>query len=445
VTRATKLGAPVGALGAHQIVAVDARGAVQVVAARCEIDWLVGTGDRWRRAASEPGVRQHRISGAPAVQTRLAVPGGDIVHEVYAVAGSVPLAIIDVHNDSPEAVALAIVVRGEPGHGVRAMRGDGRAVFVDESPLLYATRPAQHVATASDEASLLDIVTANATTAGCDFDVRDRNGGVVAAVVWAVAHRTHLRISVPLARTTDPVDATVVNGAPDVHAVVRGWQLHLERGMRVEHDDVALVELADAARGALVLLADADEPRPGSDEAAACEDWGFDAEALTAWSRLGWRARRAAGRRDRAAHRDAWQRLRNHLNEAGTGPARHPACFLRALRDVVLSDTQTDGESAVELLNGFPLEWLGQNLAVHDAPTRHGPVSFALRWHGARPALLWSAPPGVVLRAPRFDAAWRTVGGDGEVLFDPPSGELMSFETGAPAASTEPGDAGTFI
>jgi hypothetical protein len=48
--------------------------------------------------------------------------------------------------------------------------------------------------------------------------------------------------------------------------------------------------------------------------------------------------------------------------------------------------------------------------------TRHGAVSFALRWHGAKPALLWDAPAGVSLRAPGLDGSWTSSGGAGEAL-----------------------------
>ena len=41
----------------------------------------------------------------------------------------------------------------------------------------------------------------------------------------------------------------------------------------------------------------------------------------------------------------------------------------------------------------LPDAWLGQGIEVHDAPTHHGVLSFAVRWHGDRPALLWELTP----------------------------------------------------
>jgi hypothetical protein len=68
---------------------------------------------------------------------------------------------------------------------------------------------------------------------------------------------------------------------------------------------------------------------------------------------------------------------------------------------------------------GVPRSWIGQNFEVHDLPA--GPattVSFALRWHGERPAVLWEthgdpvrltspvSAPGWSSDAPSGDALW---------------------------------------
>ena len=53
---------------------------------------------------------------------------------------------------------------------------------------------------------------------------------------------------------------------------------------------------------------------------------------------------------------------------------------------------------------------------VNGAVTPHGVVSFALRWHGARPALLWDVSDGVALGAPGLDPAWEGGPGPGEAL-----------------------------
>ncbi len=163
---------------------------------------------------------------------------------------------------------------------------------------------------------------------------------------------------------------------------------------------------------------------------AALEDWGFDAEATRGWSRLGWRARRAARRRAPVA---TWNDVR------ALDAQRAPAEFLLALRQVLAAET---GDH-VDLLPHFPPEWLGQAVAVHDLPLRAGPLSFAVRWHGARPALLWDAPAGIELRASALDPQWR--GRDaGEVLLAEPPAPLLAMGSGRREGTTidDPGSFG---
>jgi hypothetical protein len=56
---------------------------------------------------------------------------------------------------------------------------------------------------------------------------------------------------------------------------------------------------------------------------------------------------------------------------------------------------------------------------VRDAPTHRGPVSWSVRWHGDRPALLWEGAPGATFTAPGLDAAWSSDDARGEVLLAP--------------------------
>ena len=70
-------------------------------------------------------------------------------------------------------------------------------------------------------------------------------------------------------------------------------------------------------------------------------------------------------------------------------------------------------------------------------PLRRGSCSFAVRWHGARPALLWDVPPGVEVRAPALDPAWSSSEPVGETLLaEPPRALLPMGERGARSAAT---------
>jgi hypothetical protein len=92
--------------------------------------------------------------------------------------------------------------------------------------------------------------------------------------------------------------------------------------------------------------------------------------------------------------------------------ARGDADLLAALRAVLVREV--DGE--VALLTAWPPDWVGQPIDVRAAPTRRGPVSYSVRWHGDRPAVLWEGPAGMRFTAPGLDPMWTTTEARGEAL-----------------------------
>lgn len=104
--------------------------------------------------------------------------------------------------------------------------------------------------------------------------------------------------------------------------------------------------------------------------------------------------------------------------------------LLGAVRTALVDDGPGDGGAPeLRVFAGFPTTWLGQGVEVHEAPTRFGHLSCAVRWHGERPALLWDLDPGadglttgVVLTAPALDPAWSTTDPRGEALLAAPAG-----------------------
>jgi hypothetical protein len=206
------------------------------------------------------------------------------------------------------------------------------------------------------------------------------------AVVFPVPHRTSVRVALP-----------------DAESVVRGWDRLLDRGMRVELP-AGLQHEVDAARADGLLA-------PPSGEAfATLEAWGFDDEAIAMWPRLGLRARRAARR------------------ASGVGVLG----VLGEIRAALV----TESDRSIAAFPGFRTAWLGQSLAVHDAPMRSGRASFALRWHGARPALLWDVPAGMTLRAPVLDPLFVTTEPAGERLLAEPPAALLPMGERAPVGGT---------
>ena len=95
------------------------------------------------------------------------------------------------------------------------------------------------------------------------------------------------------------------------------------------------------------------------------------------------------------------------------------ADVLTFVRNLLVRDTN----SALALCSMVPDAWLGQGIEVHDAPTHRGVLSFAVRWHGDRPALLWELVPhddaAVRMTAPGLDPSWSSTERAGEALLAP--------------------------
>jgi hypothetical protein len=408
----------IGVLGSSRQALVDGHGAITPDGGRWQLDWWIGADDRWHVPAREAAVRQTLVGSAPIVETSLRVPGGDAVLRAWGVGGPAELVAVEIENASPAPFVAALVLGPATDGRVHSVATRGAWVTVDGRPALRTPRPASRWA-AGTPGETFDVVAAGGAQERAFTGVGGRRTRLEVALLHPVAHRTRLRGALAVGRPgrSVPVDVVDLSLLPDAGAAAAGWDAQLRRGMRVVVPDTQLQRAIDAGRAALLLAADA-RRRPSAEDVAALEDWGFDAEATTAWRRLGVRARTRASRR---THDPApWRAIRARLASASstfTWPDG-PAPLLRATRDLLV--TAGDDESA-DLLVELPSEWLGQNLEVHDAPTRAGRVSYAVRWHGARPALLWECERPIRLGAPRLDRSWSTTEARGEALLAAPT------------------------
>lgn len=388
----------IGVLGGKRDATVDRSGVVSPRATTWELDWWVGAEDRWHVPAREAAVRQHLVEGMPVVQTAMRVPGGDAVHRVYGVpTGDVgEVAVVEIANESPAPFVAALVVRG-----AAALDLDGATIWADGRSAIRAPRPPSRWA-ASVDGSTEDVVVSGGASDAPFPHRQDRGARLVGAFLFPVAHRTTLRAVVGLGTqgigTADPA------ALPTAEAVARGWLAQLDRGMRVELPDEQLQRAVDTARAATVLAGQAWRADP--EVAAVLEDWGLDAEAAVAWGRLTGRARRRL--RKRAPIRSTWVEAR----ERARSPDAH---LLAAVRAAVVEDH----DESVVLAADWPAGWIGQPIDVRDAPTRRGPVSWSVRWHGDRPALLWEGPAGATFTAPGLDRSWSSSDARGEALLAP--------------------------
>jgi hypothetical protein len=400
-------GLQIGALGYGARARVDACGAVQ--AGELALDWWVGADDRWHVPAEETS-RQQRPFSAPIVETMVRIPSGDAVHRVYAVAADGrAVTVIEIENRSPAPFTAALVVGITRDARIEV---DGTALRLDGEVVLALPRPPGAWAAAPSTREI--VMSGAARTDGFET----QRGPIEVALLFPVSHRTTWRAAL----TNAPVD---VRALPDADSVARGWDVQLDRGLQAALPP-PIGAGVDAARADLLLA-------PATPEVvAALEDWGLDAEAADGWARLGWNGRRRARRR-RAIH-EPWAAA------VATDARAEPARFLGNLRAVLVNESR----GRVDLLPGFPPDWLGQSLTVDAVPLHAGSISFAVRWHGSRPALLWDAPAGVELRASALDPAWSSTIAVGEALLAEPPKPLLAMGVRDRSAGTPMSAPGQF-
>jgi len=160
----------------------------------------------------------------------------------------------------------------------------------------------------------------------------------------------------------------------------------------------------------------------------------------------------------------SWPELVHPRSGGGCGGEGHHAASTAAVLDLVARLAVVELGGGLDLLPAVPDAWLGQPMEVHGVPTSFGRLSFAVRWHGERPALLWELEPhedgavtravtdaagGLVLRAPGLDPTWRSEELRGEALLaspgrlptppeaSPPPGADGSPPDGPPAGTTD--------
>lgn len=100
------------------------------------------------------------------------------------------------------------------------------------------------------------------------------------------------------------------------------------------------------------------------------------------------------------------------------------AGFVLLVHDLLLTEALA---GHVDLLPVLPEGWAGQPIEVHDAVISGGVrLSWAVRWHGPRPALLWEATGPVRLTASGLDPSFTSDDRRGEVLLDGPTSTVAA-------------------
>ena len=379
----------IGVLGGRWRATVTPAGGIEPWDGSAALDWYIAADDRWHIPADEPTVRQRRIDGAPVLETRIKVPSGDAVHRVWCVADGGGLTVVEIENDSSMPFAVAFT------------RDD-----------LLSTRPPSNV-----------------PIEGIDLPS--------SSVVVPVGHRSTIRVA--LAHQS-PGAGPLPDKVSSSMQVARGWTSVIDAAGRMVLPDAALLERVAQLRGELALNGPVE---PAADAVAflldvgqlvrlgeRAEPWVPDvAEAVASVARLdpAWdvvaaldgaalvlaRAGEERGLRDLA-------RLRQRT--AGALPSAAPTARELAWYEQRMARGLGDGTADL-LAAGIPVSWLGANFEVYGLPI--GPsstVSYAVRWHGERPAVLWEIDgPVVPLTASVVAPEWSTAEATGEALWPAPA------------------------
>ena len=432
---------------------VDGSAVVHLPDRPVRVGWWIGADDRWYDPSVERAVRQVRPGPAPVLETRLRVAGGDILATTWAAIGDGPAVVVELANETPVPVALAITVDGD----IRNLAVEGRRLVADGLVACATDRDAGRFALVDGSADLWSVVTSGGAGRVAPDPVSSRDGGAAGALVVPLLHRQSLRFVVPGG------DPSLFPG-PD--RIAAGWTTRLEQATRAELPDEALS--ASVSTGLVDLLLA--EPTP--DVAVQLAAWGLLRDAVDrivahhATDPAGW-LRGAATCWDLHRRPESFVDLPlEALVNSGITAASEPGAVGRlAGLFVARGDARASADAEVlsgpvadpvgpmwdlarrlaapqgdglALLGEVPSSWYGQPVEVHGLPTTHGTLSYGVRWHGERPALFWELEPhdgeSTRLTVPGLDPDFSSIEPTGEALLAAP----------APPSSGPPPDSGRF-
>ena len=392
---------------------VNERGSARLNDGSQVLDWHIAADDRWHDPSTEPSVRQTRRAGVPVVETRLRIPGGDAIQRVYAVADAGGLVVIEITNESTLPIAVAftrpdlISSRTPSPRGAQGIElPTGSVVFpvAHGSTLRVALRaPNNDVANVDVER----LPSFEQLQKGWLKSVEQ--AGYVIVPEGAVAPLVARLRSDALILSGHEIEdwATGAGGdcANDPVAYILTLQELLRMGEKLTGDS-AQIRVDHAAR-----LAQCVETLLKENKKSSILPWDVERALFAAqfvFSRMG---------ENRAADDVSAAQLR--MSSAAEPPNVMPA-DIRAIAWVEEKMVAVQRDGSVQVFGrGIPRLWLGANLECHRVAA--GPlhtVSFGIRWHGEKPALLWevSGPAGVKLDAGICDPTWSTVESTGETL-----------------------------
>jgi hypothetical protein len=377
-----------GVVGGRWRATVTEWGAIEPWNGSPTLDWFVAADDRWHVPQHETATRQTTVDGTPVVETRVRIPTGDAVQRVYSVADAGGMTIVEVTNDSTLPIAVAFT-----GGGLLSRRPASAA-------------PVQGIELPAD------------------------------TVMFPIGHRATVVVARP-----HGIAAALPESVVTSDQVARGWLAQTQRASRLQLPDVAMVERVTAARCELLLNGPGETDDPSTLLLGIAELVRMG-EAPSTWvpeiaTQLELIARSGAPLHDdvrnaaaRVLHAGGERRAVNDVRKMRTAPTEpSPDSIPSAMNRVpswVERQLVTSDEATAQLMpHSFPSSWLGVDFEVHGlAVGLASLLSFAIRWHGERPAVLWDQTgPAMQLT----HESWTTGQSSGEALWPAVAADAQSF------------------
>jgi len=367
------------------------------------LSWHVAADDRWYSPAQEPSIRQKWYAGYPVVETRMKVPSGDIVQRTYCIADLGGITIVEFENESTLPVAVAVTRRD----------------VLTTRPTI--DNPPQGIDLPSD--SIVLPLAHSATTRVGILHERPHSGRLPDDVAsfqevvrgWESACNVASRISVP--------DHTLTAGIAAVRCslLLHDDQLltHISDNEHLDHYHIELARLGETNDDTVIDIVDAVQRRIKKERRSSQLMWDTPhllATAAWACEKLG----------DDIATADigrTWLRMADV--PVAPIPAVSPTGIgMIAWTEALLVGAHPAGGMCTVLPHGIPQPWWGAQFECHGlvADPRHR-MSYAIRWHGERPALLWemSGEPGIVIAGGVSNEQWHSTDMSGETLLAAPT------------------------
>ena len=392
---------------------VNERGSIRLNDGSPVLDWHIAADDRWHDPSTEPSVRQTRRAGVPVVETRLRIPGGDAIQRVYAVADAGGLVVIEITNESTLPIAVAFTRPDVISSRTPSPRG-AQGIELPTGSVVF---PVAHGSTLRVALRAPDNVVENVDVERLPSFEQLQKGwlkaveqaGYVIVPEGAVAPLVARLRSDALILSGHEIEYWAIGAGGDCANDPVVYILTLQELLRMGeklNSVSAHIRVDHAAR-----LAQCVETLLKDNKKAPILPWDVERALFAAqfvFARMG---------ESRAADDVAAAQLR--LSSAAEPPNVMPT-DIRAIAWVEEKMVAVQRDGTVQIFGrGIPRLWLGANLECHRVSA--GPmhtVSFGIRWHGEKPALLWevTGPAGIKLTAGKCDPTWTSVEATGETL-----------------------------